>query len=389
MPIYNGVYTQTITAGGGTVNLDVSQSTITRYIFDGTATLSSSWTIQSTGTPVAGMEFDIRWQAVVTLNGNNVTIFGTALTDEEALQDLQISCYYNGSAWDVDIVPDRMSQFFRYAGFAGGDSTKAISNIIGNSTENKNLYFDRYGFFYGDNIQNQSNGWNFLFGTDLNTGSGSSTFLFGQNSYAGFEAFNVGLGVDDSTINGSYSFGQGYNVVTLRPQFSRNTTNTNSDVIESGTLGFKQQTFITGSASTTDATATPIQIGDSMADQFTYISLINNSVLKFKGQITAFQVSGSSGSVGDTASWEFSGIAKAVAGTVSIIGNIIWTDSSGAPQTSSTKFQNDAAATWSVAITADNSTYSCGVLKLMVTGAANKDISWQLEMICSEQYFEA
>lgn len=111
MPIYNGVYTQTITTGGGTINLDVSQSTITRYIFDGTATLSSSWTIQSTGTPVAGMEFDIRWYAQVSLDGNNVTIFGQVLTQEQAENNLKIIAYYNGSTWDVlievtDVVDD-------------------------------------------------------------------------------------------------------------------------------------------------------------------------------------------------------------------------------------------------------------------------------------------
>jgi hypothetical protein len=103
MPIYNQVQTETITNGGGTFNLACGNSTTTRYVFSGTATLSSNWTIQPTGTPLQGMEFDIRWQSACTIGANSVTIFGTALTADQALNDLIITCYYNGSAWDVDI----------------------------------------------------------------------------------------------------------------------------------------------------------------------------------------------------------------------------------------------------------------------------------------------
>ena len=81
-PIFNNIYPYTVTNGGGTVNLDVTDSTTTRYIFSGTATLSSSLTIQPTGTAVQGMEFDIRWQAAVTIGSNSVTIFGTTLTGD-------------------------------------------------------------------------------------------------------------------------------------------------------------------------------------------------------------------------------------------------------------------------------------------------------------------
>lgn len=104
MPIYNGVETYTITAGGGTVNLDVDNSTVNRYVFSGTSVLAASWVIQPTGIPLEGMEFDIRWQAPTTLGANNVTIFGRALSDDEGLSDLTINCYYDGASWDVDVV---------------------------------------------------------------------------------------------------------------------------------------------------------------------------------------------------------------------------------------------------------------------------------------------
>lgn len=104
MPIYNQVQTETITNGGGTFNLACGNSTTTRYVFSGTATLAANWVIQPSGTPLQGMEFDIRWQSLCTQGANTVTIFGRVLSDDEALSDLTISCYYNGSAWDVDVT---------------------------------------------------------------------------------------------------------------------------------------------------------------------------------------------------------------------------------------------------------------------------------------------
>lgn len=107
MPIYNEIEKYTVVNGGGTVNLDVTRATTTRYVFSGTATLAAGYVIQSTGTPLEGMEFDIRWQAVVTTAGSNVvTIFGTALTTVEALKELIVNCYYNGSGWKVTITED-------------------------------------------------------------------------------------------------------------------------------------------------------------------------------------------------------------------------------------------------------------------------------------------
>lgn len=104
MPIYNQVYNYTITNGGGTITLSTSDSTTTRYIFSGTATLAANWVIQPGVSPLQGMEFDIRWQAAVTQGANTITIFGRVLSDDEALSDLTINCYYNGSVWEVDVV---------------------------------------------------------------------------------------------------------------------------------------------------------------------------------------------------------------------------------------------------------------------------------------------
>lgn len=89
----------TLTAGGGTINLDPASNKLFQYL-TGTATLSSSWTVQVSGTPADGDEFWVLYDAAITLSGNNVTIFGTALTAAEALgAKMVFHAKYVGSTW--------------------------------------------------------------------------------------------------------------------------------------------------------------------------------------------------------------------------------------------------------------------------------------------------
>ena len=56
MPITNSIEEIILTSGGGTTNLLTSNGT-SLYIITGTATLTSSWTIQPSGTPTIGMTY--------------------------------------------------------------------------------------------------------------------------------------------------------------------------------------------------------------------------------------------------------------------------------------------------------------------------------------------
>jgi hypothetical protein len=95
-----------LTAGGGTVNLTLDNllSEIT-----GTATLSGSWVIQLDSSQSSNVSvsctFNFIYRANVLLNGNAVTIFGKSLLQSEASQDNIITCFYNGSTWDVFVQP--------------------------------------------------------------------------------------------------------------------------------------------------------------------------------------------------------------------------------------------------------------------------------------------
>lgn len=96
----------TLTSGGGTINLDPDSNKKFQYI-KGTATLSSSWTIQTSGTPSNGDEFVVFYDAAITIGGNNVTIFGNALSAAEALSaTIVFIAKYSDSGWRVIKLTD-------------------------------------------------------------------------------------------------------------------------------------------------------------------------------------------------------------------------------------------------------------------------------------------
>lgn len=108
MPILNTTQTITLTAGGGTIDLDVSIP-IERYVITGTATLTSNWTIQpadTLGILIAGVEYIFYWNANITPDGNTVTLFGSTVPEIWLNKDVRIKAYYNGTTWNVDYIPD-------------------------------------------------------------------------------------------------------------------------------------------------------------------------------------------------------------------------------------------------------------------------------------------
>ena len=105
MPITNNIQIITATSGGGTTSLP-TYSAIAEYIIKGTVTLTSNWTIQPSGTPIAGMQYDFKYEATLDLNGNTLTIFGETFPIELQDKTCEISCYWDGTDWDVNIKPD-------------------------------------------------------------------------------------------------------------------------------------------------------------------------------------------------------------------------------------------------------------------------------------------
>lgn len=106
MPTTNNLTSNyTLSSGGGTINLPTNEPYNT-YRFSGIATLSSSYTIQSSGTPIAGMEYRILYQATLTLGANTLTIFGANIISDLSKQSLEIHAYYNGTSWETKVLAD-------------------------------------------------------------------------------------------------------------------------------------------------------------------------------------------------------------------------------------------------------------------------------------------
>lgn len=111
MPILQNIKKLEITNGAvpmGWGSLSVS-SDINLYIIHSNGvgvTLMTSWTVAPLGVPIEGTLFIFKYTAISTLNGNNITVFGKVLTQEEALRENMIECYYNGTAWDVSVYQD-------------------------------------------------------------------------------------------------------------------------------------------------------------------------------------------------------------------------------------------------------------------------------------------
>lgn len=121
-----GTETQTLTNGGGTINLIPGRNE-NYVILDGAPTLTSSWTIQSGGVPVDGDEFWIRYKATATVGVNTITIFGIQLSANQALfgQSL-VYAKYNGAAWEVVLI-DNMSE-------SNSPKRKIVAVVAGDNT---------------------------------------------------------------------------------------------------------------------------------------------------------------------------------------------------------------------------------------------------------------
>lgn len=96
---------QQLTPGGGTINISVD-SEFTLIPLIGSATLTSSWTVQSSGTPKKGMKIVVAYDATLNFNGNTLTIFGLNIPSFMQAIPFNVEAYYNGSAWVTRLKTD-------------------------------------------------------------------------------------------------------------------------------------------------------------------------------------------------------------------------------------------------------------------------------------------
>lgn len=110
-----------VSSGGGTDNVNYEEAL--NYIVTGTATLTSSYTIQPNATPSVPVTIRIAYNANLILDGNSVTVFGKALTAQQALLgNTVIWATYNtspgASGWIVTVEESSSNGARRHDGAA-------------------------------------------------------------------------------------------------------------------------------------------------------------------------------------------------------------------------------------------------------------------------------
>jgi len=77
-----------------------------RYIISGAVTATGNYAIVPTGTPQLGTTYIFEYEATldITTNGTTFSLFGVSFNQTQLISKLEITCYYNGSAWKVKIV---------------------------------------------------------------------------------------------------------------------------------------------------------------------------------------------------------------------------------------------------------------------------------------------
>lgn len=106
MPINSNPSEFTILNGGlvQTINVD---ETNTLYKVIGTAgAMVSDNTFGHTGTLYDGLTYEYDYQALATYAGGVVKFHGVAMTATQALKNHRVIATYNGSAWEVQFIPD-------------------------------------------------------------------------------------------------------------------------------------------------------------------------------------------------------------------------------------------------------------------------------------------
>jgi len=129
MPKYNNIYSYEMPAAGSSITLNVSRNYDFYYLYPagGSISLANNIVISPTGTPLEGMTYSFKYAGGVTLNGFNVTIFGVNLTEAQAEVEIDIECFYDGSAWIVFISTDNQS------GVSGINGSEIVNASITNS----------------------------------------------------------------------------------------------------------------------------------------------------------------------------------------------------------------------------------------------------------------
>jgi hypothetical protein len=175
-----------IEAAGGTFSL-AAEDMFNRYYVTGAAAIVADVTITSSGIPVLGTEYELIWNANITKGAFNVTVFGYSMTAEQTSKDGRLIAFYNGSSFEVTVIPSFSAEAFI-----------VNVNIAGATIENSRLAdMTRGTIKVGDasdrpsDLDASGSGWLLIGdGNDINSVVQSGDVIF---SSAGVSAIQAGV----------------------------------------------------------------------------------------------------------------------------------------------------------------------------------------------------
>lgn len=318
-----GAASFTLDGGTPASTLSLSGNGIQGYVVTGTATLTSSLTIQYSGTPsvTLGVLGYFYWNADVVLNGNTLTFFGVSVPQVYLNKGGLWVVYYDGSGYGVAVLPNfTLSNLVRTASIEDGavtnvklatgiDGAKILAGSVPGTALSSGLALANSQLATMPTLTLKGN----------NT-SGSATpidlTVSQVRTMLGVEGLVSGTGVDSfeqvktvgtpPSATGVDSFAWGSGVLAARRgEWSKDNTIGTKTVIRQ--YGETELSIVT-----TDATQTTMLLGGAGGGLFT---IKNNTLIQFEAMISAVQTGGTSGTVGDYITFSVFGSISNTAGT--------------------------------------------------------------------------
>ena len=353
----------TLTNGGGTITLDPRVNYPVLSLV-GSPTLSSSWTVQGGGSPLAGDTFIVYYAATAAVGANTITIFSKQLTAAQALAGTSIVfATYDGTAWQ-SILLDPVGEEIWERG-----SGTLSAQTIGTGCDASGDYSVAIGqdcvasggsSFAEGNTSLASGGGSHAEGNSVSTANyshseGSSTLASGDYSHAEGSL---------ATASGIASHAEGNSSVAHLHS---------SSAFSSGqfsTKGDAQRLEVQLKKITTDATPAYMLLGDGATE----IEIPTDCTMNILLRITAVQNGGTSGDVGDSFMQNIKLCVKNVAGTSSVVPMNAVTLANYSVVADDVLYELsacDAAFGGTVTVSV-----AANTLHVEVTGEADKSIKW-------------
>lgn len=358
-----GATTQVLTNGGGTINMDIRKNDNTLSL-TGSPTLSSSWTIQTAGTPVAGDMQICYYCATATVGANTITIFGKTLTTAQALAgDTIVIQSYDGSSWRTILLDPILPPIWESG--SGISSIQSIgtscnasgdySIATGTGTTASGNYSNSEGQdSIASGVSSHAEGNTTIASGDYSHAEGAGTIASGNYSHA--------EGIATSAI-GDYSHTEGKESVAhlyASSAFSNGKFTILGDCEELHTY-LKKVTI--------DATPANMLLGDNAT---TGIEIPTDCIIDFECRYTALQTAGAGGTIGDCVTQKITFSVQNLAGTLTLLTQGIATTATIVTKTSNVIYY-EPATIGALAATCVPGISGTKVL-FVVTGEATKDV---------------